>query len=55
MTNKELKTLIRELIKTELEEINSLAARGSGATFTAGAGDEYATPFAFKKKRKKRK
>ena len=54
MTNEELKILIRELIKTELEEVNSLAARGSGATFTAGAGEAYATPYAFKRKRKRK-
>ena len=55
MNADQLRSLIRELIKAELEEVNSLGARGSGATFTAGAGDAYATPFAFKKKRKKRK
>ena len=55
MNTDQLRQLIRELIKTELEEINSLGARGSGASFSAGDSGAYATPFAFKKKRKKRK
>ena len=47
-----LKDLIRELIKNELEE-GSMT--GTGASFTAGAGEAYATPAAFKGKGKKAK
>ena len=39
--------------KGNLEEMNTLASAGSGATFTAGDGEAYATPHAFKKKRKR--
>jgi len=35
----------------ELEELNTT---GTGASFQAGSGEAYATPYAFKKKRKKR-
>ena len=35
----------------ELEELNTT---GTGASFQAGSGDAYATPYAFKKKKKKR-
>ena len=55
MNTNQLRQLVRELIKTELEEINSLAASGAGTTISTGVSDAYATPFAFKKKRKKRK
>ena len=48
----ELKALIRELIKTELEESNTT---GTGASFNAGSGEAYATPFAFRGKNKKSK
>ena len=49
----ELKSIIRELIKAELDEASTT---GTGATFTAGAGEAYATPRAFgdNKRRKKR-
>jgi len=47
-----LRNLIRELIKTELEEAN---ITGTGASFTAGSGEAYATPHAFKGKGKKSK
>ena len=46
----ELKTLIRELIKTELDEISTT---GTGASVAAGSSEAYATPYAFKKKRKR--
>lgn len=49
-----LRALIRELIKTELEESNSLGSAGAGSSFTPGEGMGYMTPFAFKKKRKKK-
>jgi len=48
----ELKSIIRELIKTELEESNTT---GVGASISAGNGEAYATPFAFKGKGKKSK
>ena len=49
----ELKALIRELIQTELSEAN---VTGTGASFTAGGSEAYATPRAFgNNKRKKRK
>lgn len=47
-----LRELIRELIKTELEEAN---VTGTGTTVSAGSGEAYATPFAFKGKGKKSK
>tara|TARA_R110002049_G_scaffold89432_1_gene224997 strand:+ start:25 stop:177 length:153 start_codon:yes stop_codon:yes gene_type:complete len=46
----ELKTLIRELIQTELDEISTT---GTGASISAGSSEAYATPYAFKKKRKR--
>ena len=55
MKTSKLKELIRELIKTELAEVNSLGASGAGTTISTGVSDAYDTPFAFKKKRKKRK
>ena len=55
MNSDQLRQLVRELIKTELEEANSLGASGAGASYTPGEGIGYMTPFAFKKKRKKRK
>jgi len=49
----ELRNLIRELIKTELEEAN---VTGTGTTISAGSGEAYATPHAFgNNKRKKKK
>ena len=32
---------------------NEISATGTGASFQAGSGEAYATPYAFKKKRKK--
>jgi len=52
MNVNKLRELIRELIKTELEEANSLGASGTGTSFNAGVGMGYMTPYAFKKKRK---
>ena len=34
---------------------NEISTLGTGASFQAGSGEGYATPYAFKKKRKKRK
>lgn len=47
----ELRKLIRELIQTELEENTT----GTGASISAGNGEAYATPFAFRGKGKKSK
>ena len=47
----ELRNIIRELIKTELEEVSTL---GTGASFSPGSSEAYSTPFAFKKKRKRK-
>ena len=47
-----LRSLIRELIKTELEEANTT---GTGTSITTGDSAAYATPFAFKGKGKKSK
>ncbi len=46
----ELKALIRELIKTELDETSTT---GTGASIATGNSEAYATPYAFKKKRKR--
>ena len=46
----ELKALIRELIKTELDEVSTTR---TGASVAAGSSEAYATPYAFKKKKKK--
>ena len=46
----ELRTLIRELIKTELDEANTT---GTASSITTGNSEAYATPYAFKKKKKK--
>ena len=47
-----LRSLIRELIKTELEEANTT---GTGTSISVGSGEQYATPFAFRGKGKKTK
>jgi len=46
----ELRTLIRELIKTELDEISTT---GTGASMSTGNSEASKSPFAFKKKKKK--
>ena len=46
----ELRNIIRELIKTELEEISTV---GTGASFNTGNSPAFATPFAFGKKKDK--
>jgi hypothetical protein len=43
------KEKIKELIQTKLKEIS---ATGTGASFTAGSGDNYATPYAFNPNKK---
>jgi hypothetical protein len=52
MNLNDLRSLIRELIKIELEEGNTT---GTGSSFSAGSSEAYATPFAFKGKGKKAK
>ena len=52
MTSGELRSIIRELIKTELEEAS---VTGTGASITTGNSEAYATPMAFRKKGKKAK
>jgi len=47
----ELKNIIRELIKTELEEASTL---GTGTSFSPGSSEAYSIPFAFRKKRKRK-
>ena len=54
MNVNKLRGIIRELIKTELEEANSIGSAGAGSSFNSGEGMGYMTPFAFKKKRKKK-
>ena len=48
----ELRALIRELIKTELEEAS---VQGTGTSITVGSSEAYATPKAFRGKGKKAK
>mgnify|MGYP001354540631 CR=1 FL=1 len=48
----ELRTLIRELIKTELDEINTT---GTGTTISTGSSEAYATPRAFGDNKRKKK
>jgi hypothetical protein len=43
------KEKIRELIRNQLKE---MSATGTGASFTAGAGENYATPYAFNPNKK---
>ena len=52
MRSSELRALIRELIKTELEEAS---VQGTGASITVGSSEAYATPKAFRGKGKKAK
>jgi hypothetical protein len=47
-----LRSLIRELIKTELEEASTT---GTGTTISTGDSEAFATPFAFRGKGKKSK
>ena len=47
-----LRSLIRELIKTELEEASTT---GTGTTISTGNSEAFATPFAFRGKGKKSK
>jgi hypothetical protein len=51
----ELRTYLRNNKQAEYERIkgmNEMSGAGGAASFTAGAGPQYATPFAFKKKKK---
>ena len=42
------------LVFVKEEDMDEASSTGTGASFQAGSGEAYATPFAFKKKRKKR-
>ncbi len=45
---------LRELVKEVMHELNEQSATNvGGASFTPGAGAQYATPYAFSKKVKK--
>ena len=44
---------LRIIIKEVLKELYEISATGTGATFTPGAGAQYATPYAFKKRKGK--
>ena len=44
---------IQNVIKIFADRMNEMNATGTGASFNAGAGEGYATPNAFKKKRKR--
>ena len=46
----ELRALIKELIKTELDETSTT---GRGASIATGNSEAYASPYAFMKKRKR--
>ena len=52
MNIEELRSLIRELIKTELDEINTT---GTGTTISTGSSEAYATPRAFGDNKRKKK
>jgi len=53
MNVNQLRELIRELIKSEIDEAN---VTGTGTTVSAGSSEAYATPHAFgNNKRKKKK
>lgn len=41
------------LVFVKEEEVDEISATGTGASFNAGSGAGYATPYAFKKKRKR--
>ena len=44
---------IQNVIKIFADKMNEMSTTGTGASFQAGSGEGYATPYAFKKKRKK--
>ena len=44
---------IQNVIKIFADKMNEANTTGTGASFQAGSGEAYATPFAFKKKRKR--
>ena len=53
MTLEELRSIIRELIQSELKEAN---VTGTGTSISVGSSEAYATPHAFgNNKRKKKK
>ena len=44
---------IQNIIKIFADRMDEMSATSTGASFNAGSGEGYATPYAFKKKRKK--
>ena len=46
---------IQNVIKIFADRMNEMSTTGTGASFQAGSGEGYATPYAFKKKRKNKK
>ena len=44
---------IQNVIKIFADKMDEASTTGTGASFQAGSGEAYATPFAFKKKRKR--
>jgi hypothetical protein len=47
-----LRMMIYNLLRDDINETNTLGSAGAGTSFNAGDGMDYATPKAFKKKRK---
>lgn len=52
MNYSQLRHMIREMIKKYIKEGSST---GTGASFSAGGSEAYATPFAFSKRKKPKK
>jgi len=52
MNIEELRSIIRELISSELKEMSTT---GTGASMSTGNSGAYATPFAFGNSKKKKK
>ena len=44
---------IQNVIKIFADRMNEMNTTGTGASFNAGSGEGYMTPYAFKKKKKK--
>jgi formiminotetrahydrofolate cyclodeaminase len=46
------KKQIKEIIKKVISEMSATGGGGAGASFSPGAGEQYATPFAFNPNKK---
>jgi len=44
---------LKELVKEVMHELNEMSTTGTGASFSPGQGEQYATPNAFSKGRRK--